>query len=68
MYLVFEVFQERGFWGNAVNFLSRFTDVYPVSEVFQTKVALFCFCLVRINMPLLMCCHMSWHNSRFELI
>ena len=40
--------------GNAGSFLSRFAGVYLVFEVFQTKVAHFCFCLVRIEMPLLM--------------
>ena len=33
--------------------LSRFTDMYLVFVVFQTKVAHSCFCLVRIKMPVL---------------
>ena len=39
--------------GNAGSSLSRFTGVYLVFEVLQTRVAHFCFCLVRIKMPLL---------------
>ena len=35
-------------------FLARFPGVHLVVEVFQTKVAHFCFRLVRIKMPLLM--------------
>ena len=52
--LVYEVFQERGVEENVGNFLSRFTGVHLVSDVFQTRVAHFRFCLVRtFNMPLL---------------
>ena len=44
MYLVFEVFRERGFKEMlAVSYL--FLQVYFVFEVFQTKVAHVCFCL-----------------------
>ena len=49
------------FWGvagkriYAGSFLSRFTVSHLIFEVFQTRVAHFCFCLVRITMPLLIC-------------
>ena len=52
----FLVFQEREFKEMQSNFLSHFTSEYLVFEVFQTRVVHVCFCLVRINMPLLMCC------------
>ena len=43
-------------WGAALTvFYCRFTGVYLVFEVFQTGVGHFCFCLVRIKMPLLKC-------------
>ena len=38
---------------NASNFLSRLASVYVSFEVFQTRVAHFCLCLLRIKMPLL---------------
>ena len=47
----------KGIQGHPSNFLSCFTGVYLVFEVLQTKVAHFCFCLVRIKMPLLICPH-----------
>ena len=43
----------KGSQGDAGCFLSRFTGVYLVFEVFQTKVAHFCFCIVRKKILLL---------------
>ena len=40
---------ENGILGNPGSFLSRFTAVHLVFEVFQTWVARFCFCLNRIT-------------------
>ena len=45
----------KGLLGNASNFLSRFTGMHLVFVAFQTKVAQFSFCLVRIEMLLLAC-------------
>ena len=42
-------------YGYAGSFLSRFTGVYLVFQAFQAKVVRFCFCLVHIQMLLLMC-------------
>ena len=54
---LFEAFQEREFntkcW--LAIFLSHFTGQYLVFEVFQTRGPHFCFCLVRIKMPWLIC-------------
>ena len=53
-YLSFLRFFRKENVGKCWQFPSRFAGVYLVFEVFQTKVAHFCFCLVRIEMPLLM--------------
>ena len=57
-------FRKGNLWGNAGNFLSRFTGIDLIFEVFETKVAHFCFCLVRIILPLLICILLS--SSQFQ--
>ena len=43
-----------GIEGNVGNFLSRFAGLCLICEVFQTRVAHFCFCLVCMEMPLVL--------------
>ena len=68
VYLAFEVFQERESKQMLAAPYSRFTSVYLVLEVFQTKLAHFCFCLVRIKMPLLIWGAWMYKDKTLQMI
>ena len=59
-------FSSKHTYANAGSFLSRCTGVYLDFEAFQTSVTHFCFCLVRINMPLLTWFSGAWGQRLFE--